>query len=150
MTLSLHKNLFRGLYADRCRFLWVYLQLEILWDTCHTDAEIRSALSALPKGLEDTYDRCIKRINYKDSRAVKVLKWVSFATSPLHIDELQEAIAFDLEDTAWNAEKIPRKEFVIDCCTNLVIVDSTNDRVRFTHSSVNQYLEKSQERNIIQ
>ncbi|KAI9035596.1 uncharacterized protein KD926_003200, partial [Aspergillus affinis] len=131
-------------------FLWVYLQLEILWDTCHTDAEIRSALSALPRGLEDTYERCIERINCKDSRALKVLKWVSFTTSPLHIEELREAIAFDSEDTAWNAEKIPRKEFVVGCCANLVVVDSTDDRVRFAHSSVKQYLEKSRERNVIQ
>ncbi|KAJ5716985.1 hypothetical protein N7488_002631 [Penicillium malachiteum] len=55
-------------------FLWVYLQLEILWDTCYTDAEIRSAISALPEGLEDTYGRCVERINFEDNRALKVLK----------------------------------------------------------------------------
>ncbi|KAJ5556370.1 hypothetical protein N7494_000285 [Penicillium frequentans] len=131
-------------------FLWVYLQLEILWDTCFDDAAIQSALAKLPKSLEATYSRCIERIDHKDSRVLKVLKWVSFATIPLHIEELREAIAFDLEDTAWSAEKIPRKEFVIGCCANLVVVDSTDDRVRFAHSSVRQYLEKGRQRNIIQ
>ncbi|KAJ6028826.1 hypothetical protein N7540_004402 [Penicillium herquei] len=130
-------------------FLWVYLQLEILWDTCHTDAEIRSALSALPKGLEETYSRCIERINENDNRALKVLRWVSFATRPLHIEELREAVTFGPEDTAWNVEKIPRKEFVIGCCANLVVVDSTDDHVRFAHSSVKQYLEKGREREIM-
>ncbi|KAJ5634700.1 hypothetical protein N7528_002542 [Penicillium herquei] len=129
-------------------FLWVYLQLEILWDTCYTDAEIRSAISALPEGLEDTYGRCVERINFEDSRALKVLKWVSFATRPLHIEELREAIAFDLKDTMWNPEKIPRKEYVIGCCANLIIVDSTDDCVRFAHSSVKQYLEKNRETNM--
>ncbi|OQE25447.1 hypothetical protein PENSTE_c006G08700 [Penicillium steckii] len=127
-------------------FLWVYLQLEILWDTCHTDAEIRSALSALPKGLEETYSRCIERIDEKDTRALKVLKWVSFATRPLHIEELREAVAFGQEDTAWNAQKIPRKEYVIGCCANLVVMDSTDDHVYFAHSSIKQYLEKGRER----
>jgi FOG: Ankyrin repeat len=136
------------LCADWSRFLWVYLQLEILWDTCHTDAEIRSALAALPKGLEETYGRCVERINFQDSRVLKVLKWVSFATSPLHIEELREVVAFDLGDTAWNAEKIPRKEFVIGCCANLVVVDSTDNCVRFAHSSVKQYLENDQERSV--
>ncbi|KAJ5890011.1 hypothetical protein N7504_010821 [Penicillium tannophilum] len=117
-------------------FLWVYLQLEILWDTCFDDAAIQSALAKLPKSLEAIYSRCIDRINRKDSRVLKVLKWVSFATNPLHVEELREAIAFDLEDTVWSAEKIPRKEFVIGCCANLVVVDSTDDRVRFAHSSV--------------
>ncbi|KAJ5637503.1 hypothetical protein N7490_007382 [Penicillium lividum] len=116
-------------------FLWVFLQLEILWDTCHTDAEIRSALAALPKGLEAIYGRCIERIDHKDSRVLKILKWVSFANTPLHIEELREAIAFDIEDIAWNAEKIPGKEFVIGCCANLVVMDSTDNRVRFAHSS---------------
>lgn len=64
-------------------FLWVHLQLEILWDTCHTDEEIRLALAALPKDLEETYGRCASRINFLDSRVLKVLKWVSFATSCL-------------------------------------------------------------------
>jgi ankyrin repeat protein len=100
--------------------------------------------------LEETYGRCIERINRKDSRVLKVLKWVSFATIPLHVEELREAVAFDLGDTAWNAEKMPQKEFVIGCCANLVVVDSTDNRVRFAHSSVKQYLEKGRERNIIQ
>lgn len=134
----------------RTRFLWVYLQLEILWDTCYTDAEIRFALAMLPEGLEDTYGHCLERINNTDNRAFKVLKWVSFATSPLHIEELREAIAFDPQDTAWNAENIPRKEFVIGCCANLVVVDPTDNRVRFAHSSVKQYLEKVRGKNIIQ
>ncbi|KAJ5721418.1 uncharacterized protein N7483_009352 [Penicillium malachiteum] len=130
-------------------FLWVYLQLEILWDTCHTDAAIRSALSALPRGLEETYSCCIERINQKDNRALKVLKWVSFATRPLHIEELREAVAFGSEDLAWNAEKVPRQEFVIGCCANLVVVDATDYHVRFAHSSVEQYLEKGRERKIM-
>ncbi|KAJ5928484.1 hypothetical protein N7466_007440 [Penicillium verhagenii] len=131
-------------------FLWVYLQLEILWDTCHTDEAIRSALASLPKGLEDTYGRCIERIDIKDRRVLKVLKWVSFANIPLHVEELREAVAFDSEDTAWNAEKIPGKEFVIGCCANLVVVDSTDNRVRFAHPSVKQYLEKSRSKIFIQ
>ncbi|CAG7990576.1 unnamed protein product [Penicillium salamii] len=129
-------------------FLWVYLQLEILWDTCHTDAEIRSAISALPKGLEETYSRCVERIDEKDNWALKVLKWVSFAARPLHIEELREAVAFGPEDTAWNAQKIPRAEFVIGCCANLVVMDSSDDHVHFAHSSVKQFLEAGREKNM--
>ncbi|KAL7795967.1 putative ankyrin repeat-containing protein [Trichoderma ceciliae] len=122
-------------------FLWVYLQLEIIWDTCYTDAEIRSTLAALPKDLKETYGRCVDRINLQDARALKVLKWVSFANGPLHIEELIEAVAFDSIDTAWNIEKKPQKSFVMGCCANLVVLDLVDNCVRFAHSSVRQYLD---------
>ncbi|KAL4905890.1 nucleoside phosphorylase domain-containing protein [Aspergillus multicolor] len=61
--------------TDFLCFLWVYLQLEIIWDTCETDEEIRLALSNLPPGLEETYHRCLQRIDFADVRALKVLKW---------------------------------------------------------------------------
>ncbi|UKZ48572.1 hypothetical protein TrVGV298_002797 [Trichoderma virens] len=89
-------------------FLWVYLQLEILWDTCHTDAEIRSALATLPKGIEETYRHCVARIDFQDKWALKVLKWVSFAKRPLNIEELREAVAFDYTDTEWNGGRRPQ------------------------------------------
>jgi hypothetical protein len=116
-----------------------------LWDTCFTDAEILSALSQLPKGLEETYRRCVKRISLRDNRALKTLKWVSFATKPLHIEGLKEAVAFCLEDTQWDHEKIPQEDFIMGCCANLVVIDPTDHCVCFAHSSVKQYLEKDRE-----
>ncbi|KAL4815086.1 hypothetical protein BDW67DRAFT_191748 [Aspergillus spinulosporus] len=46
-----------------------------------------------------------------------------------------EAVAFHLEDTEWNPEKIPQKDVLIGCCANLVLVDPTDNCVRFAHSS---------------
>lgn len=123
----------------------MHLVLEILWDTCHTNAEIRSALATLPKGLEEVYSRCLDRITFRDSYAPQVLKWVSFATRPLHIEELREAVSFGLESTRWNEEAKPQKDVLLGCCANLVIVDRADDCVRFAHSSVRQYLEKHRE-----
>lgn len=131
------------------RFLWVYLQLEIIWSTCFTDTEIRLALSHLPKDLEKTYQYCVQRINFRDNRAIKVLKWVSFAARPLHIEELKEAVAFDILDTSWNPEKIPQQSYIIGCCANLVVLDPTDHCVRFAHSSVKQYLTKLRERPVL-
>lgn len=128
------------------RFLWVYLQLEILWDTCRTDADIRHALTALPKNLEETYKRCVSRIDFRDNWALKVLKWVSFAKRPLHIEELREAVAFQSTDTKWDAEKKPQRDFIIGCCANLVVLDPIDNCVRFAHSSVKQYLEEDRKR----
>jgi hypothetical protein len=76
---------------------------------------------------------------------LKVLKWVSFATRPLHIEELKEAVAFDLSDTVWDGEKLPQEDFIIGCCANLVVLDPADLCVRFAHSSVKMYLDKNRE-----
>ncbi|KAL3459142.1 ankyrin repeat-containing domain protein [Aspergillus heterothallicus] len=123
-------------------FLWVYLQLEILWDTCYSDAEIRTALDTLPKGLDETYNRCIERIIPSANYGLKVLKWIGFAVRPLHIDELRVAVAFSIEDTKWDPERLPQKNVLIGSCANLVIMDQNDSSVRFAHSSVKQYLEQ--------
>ncbi|KAK2736278.1 hypothetical protein FQN57_000808 [Myotisia sp. PD_48] len=125
-------------------FLWVFLQLEVLWETCHTVEGVKSALAALPKGLEETYERCFQRINFQGSCALKALHWVSFAVSPLHFEALGEAAAFGLDDKRWNANKIPPSRFVTSSCANLLVIDPADQCVRFVHPSVKQYLEKAQ------
>lgn len=97
--------------------------------------------------LEETYGRCLERINLSDVCTVKVMKWISFAARPLHIEELKEAVAFDVRDTAWDQRAIPSRDFVIGCCANLVVVDPLDSCVSFAHSSVESYL-RSQARHI--
>lgn len=122
--------------------MWVYLQIEIIWDTCFTDKEIRFALESLPKDLEETYRRCINRINIHDARTIRALTWVSFANRPLHIGELREAVAFGPHDTKWKSEQLPRIDFVLGSCANLITMNPTDYSIHFAHSSVKQYLEK--------
>jgi hypothetical protein len=136
----------KRLLTDIRRFLWVYLQLEILWDTCRTDADIRYALTTLPRSIEETYERCIRRIDFQDGWALKVLKWVGFAKKSLHIEELREAVAFKLTDENWDASTKPQKDFLIGCCANLVVLDPVDNCVRFAHASVKQYLEEDRKR----
>lgn len=116
--------------------------MEILWQDCFTDNRIRSALRDLPTDLEETYRRCVQRMTFANSYALRVLQWVSFAARPLHIDELKEAVAFDLEDVTWDSGKIPQADVVIGCGANLVAVDPSDQCVRFAHPSVKTYLLK--------
>ena len=117
--------------------------MEIIWDKCFTDNEIRTALEQLPKGLDKTYQLYIKRIKDSgDSRSLRALKWISYATRPFHIKELREAIAFNLHDTIWNSSNIPPRNFIVGCYNNLIVLDSNNDCIYFAHPSVKQYLEK--------
>lgn len=122
----------------------MYFQVEALCDTCFNDADIRKALANLPKGLRETYHRCLHRIGCQSRYAPKVLEWVSYAIRPLRIDELREAVAFGLQDRARSKDKIPNSTSVIGCCANLVVLDATDGCVRFAHPSVKQYLEENQ------
>ncbi|RAK91400.1 hypothetical protein BO79DRAFT_104963, partial [Aspergillus costaricaensis CBS 115574] len=131
-------------------FLWVYLQIEIIWYTCATEQEIRVALATLPKGLEETYQRCLKRINCHDFRAIRTLIWVRFSARPLHCEELQEAVALDLNDKCWDREKIPRCDFILGWCANLVVLDPVDSCARFAHPSICQYLDSSLDAHLLQ
>ena len=84
---------------------------------------------------------CMKWVEYiKDIRLFRTLRLISYATRPLHIEELGEAIAFDLHDTTWDAGKIPPGNFVAGCCSNLAVVDTNDSCVYFAHFSVKRYL----------
>jgi ankyrin repeat protein len=120
------------------------LQIEALWDTCLTVADIKEALLNLPKDLEETYCRCLRRITgcHWHKYTSKILRWVGSASRPLQLEELEEAVAFDLEDRHWSLEKIPRLASILGYCANLVVLDAADQCVRFAHPSVKQYLEE--------
>lgn len=82
------------------------------------------------------------RVNLRDPRTLKALTWVSFANSSLHIEQLKEAVAFNLHDTEWDSELLPRIDFILGSCANLITMDPTDYSIHFAHSSVKQYLEK--------
>jgi ankyrin repeat protein len=81
-------------------------------------------------------------MTFANPYVLRVLQWVSFTARPLHIDELKEAVAFDLEDIEWDAGKIPQADVVIGCAANLIAVDPSDQCVRFAHPSVKAYLQK--------
>lgn len=58
------------------------LQIDVLWDTCSTDETIDRALSDLPKDLDETYKRCLKRLQKKqEPYALRVIGYVEVLRS---------------------------------------------------------------------
>lgn len=98
----------------------------------------------LPNGLHETYVRILEKIEGGKSQANKflvqqALQWVAFARRPLTVPELQEAVAFDIADDHWDADKIPDGGKLIGLCRGLIIRYQDN-RVRFAHHTVRQHL----------
>jgi hypothetical protein len=91
------------------RFLWVKFQLNELC-TAESDDAIKKTLRDLPKDLSETYDRLLGRIVGLERQELvkRMFRWIICARRPLFVDELCEGIAFTINDTRWNEEKIPR------------------------------------------
>ncbi|MDI1487058.1 MAG: hypothetical protein OHK93_006321 [Ramalina farinacea] len=124
-------------------FLWVHFQLQDLCEAT-SDQTIRIILDHLPNGLHETYVRILEKIEGGKSQANKflvqqALQWVAFARRPLTVPELQEAVAFDIADDHWDADKIPDGGKLIGLCRGLIIRYQDN-RVRFAHHTVRQHL----------
>jgi len=82
-------------------FRWVALQL-IELKKCRNPRAITNQLENLPKGLYETYDQILSKINANDSTDTKTfLRWLSFSAYPLSLEELSEAVVvegFESED----------------------------------------------------
>lgn len=123
--------------------MWVHLQILAI---CleQTVENVRSALSTLPQGLDETYSRILKNIAENQSPRTgyavdMILKWILYAEdlcSPeLIIGVLAVTPGEAAPDTSsWTLEKI------LHICHNFVVYDQTLDILRFAHFSVHEFL----------
>ncbi|THY82077.1 ankyrin, partial [Aureobasidium pullulans] len=132
------------LLTIKFRFLWARLQIDVLWDTCRTDAEIVVALRGLPKDLDETYEKCLERLRRKqEPYALRVLRYVYEAKNPLTVDALGEALATDPLSGELQSKQIPPSRFIIECGANLVIFDEVERFLVPAHHSVRRFLNSS-------
>jgi ankyrin repeat protein len=70
-----------------------------------------------------------------------MFKWIVCAREPIHLEELREAVAFTLEDLAYDSEKLPTDlNRLIRACGNLVVADEETQVIQLAHHTVQQYL----------
>lgn len=124
------------------RFLWVKFQLDELC-TAESDDAIINTLRNLPKDLIETYDRLLGRIMgvQRQELIKRMFRWIICARRPLLVDELCEGIAFTINDTRWNIDKIPTDILrLVTACGNLVVVDDETRTIQLAHYTVQQYI----------
>ncbi|KAG9569139.1 ankyrin, partial [Aureobasidium melanogenum] len=125
-------------------FLWARLQIDVLWDTCTTDAQINLALSNLPKDLDETYERCLQRVQEKGQQySLRVLRYVYEAKSPLTIDALSEALATDPEIGKLDHKQKPAHTAILRSGANLIVYDEVERLITPAHHSVRRFLDSS-------
>ncbi|KAF9479010.1 hypothetical protein BDN70DRAFT_879298, partial [Pholiota conissans] len=79
-------------------FRWVALQIAEL-QKCPTRFAVMKQLRSLPKGLYETYDRILSRIDEGDSTDTKIfLRLLSFSIRPMYLNEIAAAAAVQFTD----------------------------------------------------
>ncbi len=94
------------------------------------------------RSLSEAYDRLFSQIrdNEQIKYISKIFNWILSARRPLTLNELAEAIAFDVDDTSWDARKIPTMPQLLRVCRMLLEVDEESQTVNFSHNTVKKYL----------
>lgn len=131
------------------RFLMARLYLDSI-ATKITRRKIKSALEALPDGLDGIYDETMRRIRQDNppdhaELAIKVLAWTFLAFRPLKVQELQHALAVENGDSSLDEAGIPDRDFMISICAGMVEINQESDTVSLVHYTAQEYFDRHQE-----
>src|SRR5271168_34743 len=139
-----------GLFIIVPRFQWVICQLDML-RRCTSVSAIRKAMSALPKSLDETYDRILLGIDeIHQPEVMKVLHALTVSVSQLTLEEIVEILAVDLEATPPRFDPDSRlldPRTILSMCSSLVTTARAEQwdefggkTLRLAHASVADYL----------
>ncbi|GKZ24761.1 hypothetical protein AbraIFM66951_002019 [Aspergillus brasiliensis] len=131
---------------EKCQgmFQWTYLQIKQL-EKCISPEAIRNCLGALPKTLDETYDRLYEEIEnhppHDRDLALRALKWVLAAREPLGREALLEAVRINPDITTTELCAPVSDDALLALCRNFLVIDSERDVWRVSHLSVAEYFE---------
>ena len=124
------------------RFHWVRCQLDTISE-CTTEKAIELALTALPKDINETYERILLKIIGEGEEiaktAEKILMWLIGAMRPLRLMELEEAILIELGSVELNtSSRLIDPSDILTICGSFVeeFEDQGVSRVRLSHYTV--------------
>ena len=98
-------------------------------------SEVRNALFSLPTGLNDSYDKAMKRIQHHGRL---LLKLVSYAYRPLKIKEVEHALGMTPGDEEILDEEVIPASTLVSRCAGLVTINESEEVV-FSHYTIENY-----------
>ena len=120
----------------------------MIWEDCtgeqSSDEAIYETLKRLPKDLNETYQRCLERVNPDDKRkllADRILRWICVSPEPFKIIQLQEALALNLDTGKLERGLIPKEE-IVACCASLASLEEedSDELILLAHHSVRPFV----------
>ena len=122
-------------------YLWVYFQLRSICQQT-SDEDIIQTLEDLPKDMDETYARILRRLDKDSAKGRRILATVAAAERPMTTEELREALAVEPGNTTFKASSLSNNisATLARCAGSLLAVDEEDLTVRFVHQSVRQFL----------
>ncbi|KAK6400537.1 hypothetical protein LTR81_024200 [Elasticomyces elasticus] len=122
------KTLIQETFAEKAdgMFRWAYCQLQKLKKLRSTKPKyITAALQSLPRTLDATYERMLTGVGevYR-KEALVLLRWLSYAQSPLSLRELAEGAIIDPEDDVVDVDNRGDAEGPLDILSGLVVLEN--------------------------
>lgn len=125
------------------RFLLACLQIGLLARQI-TSKAVRKNIDALPGGVYATYEDIITRIaeqpEEESETAKRALSYIFCANRSLKVEELQQALAVEAEDSGLDETAFIETEILLNISGGLIIVDQQSGIVRLVHHTLQQYL----------
>lgn len=117
-------------------FLWVKLALETLQDSWHTQDDIRKALTEVPKGMEQLYEKMLGMIEAQSPRlrlmATRILTWAACCWRPLSIAELHVALEPEFKGF------LKLQDTIVQICGHFISVE--NSKISLVHLTARHFL----------
>ena len=117
-------------------FLWVKLALKRLQDNWHTMDDIQKALTEVPRGMEQLYEKMLETIETQAPRVQlmtkRILTWASCCWRPLSIAELEVALEPEFKGF------VKLQDTIVQICGHFVSVE--NSRLTLIHLTARQFL----------
>ena len=111
------------------RFRWVALQLDSL-ASCRIANDVYQRLESLPRGLDETYDRILSKIQDEDSKwAVRILECLAFSARLMTLEEVAEVVAFNPDSRQFD-QRLPDPLAILDICSSLITISSGTDKMK--------------------
>ncbi|KAF2178431.1 hypothetical protein K469DRAFT_599451, partial [Zopfia rhizophila CBS 207.26] len=110
-------------------FRWAVCQLDTL-GKCRNRLTLRKSLATLPPTLDETYERILCAINKEDTEyAVRILRWLTFSSRPLLVEEISEVVAIDVERVpVFDREEVLEDPLeVLSICSSLINIATTEE-----------------------
>ena len=90
---------------------------------CLTPAMVRTELKRMPETLDQTYDRILQSVpSLHESFVQSALHWLAFATRPLQLQELAEAVVLSPESGGFEPDvcRLLDENLILELCGTLV------------------------------
>ena len=122
-----------------------------------TIKKIKIALESMPNELDELYRQTVERIRRQPGDdgelGMKVLSWVTHAKRPLRVEEIQHALAVEVDEDEdedlpgqMDFDNILSPQSLTDLCAGLVVIDPSSQIIRLVHYTTQEFFDRERQK----